>query len=168
MDVSAVFLDLYGRIPPLAREAVDGLDLDQLAYRPAPEANSIAWLIWHLGRVQDASISELLEVDQLWATGDWAARFGLDPDPGNSGYGHSPEDVAAVRPETPGVLVEYMEAADERTRGFLEGLTPADLDRIIDRSWDPPVSLGVRLVSVADDCVQHVGQAGYLRGLLGK
>ena len=46
------------------------------------------------------------------------------------------------------------------------GLTPADLDVVVDERWDPPVTMGVRLVSIADDCLQHVGQAAYVRGLL--
>jgi hypothetical protein len=75
--------------------------------------------------------------------------------------------VAAVRPDAPEVLLEYLDAVDRRTRAFLETLTPTDLDRIVDRRWDPPVTLGVRLVSIADDGLQHLGQAAYVRGLLG-
>jgi Protein of unknown function (DUF664) len=97
----------------------------------------------------------------------WAHRFGLDPDPHDTGYAHSPAQVATVRPESPEVLLDHLDAVMVRTRSLLEGLTPVDLDRIVDRRWDPPVTLGVRLVSIADDCIQHVGQATYLRGLLG-
>lgn len=167
MDVSSLLLELYGRIPPLARHAVDGLDLDRLTEAPAPGANPIAWLLWHRARVQDHHVAELLGVDQLWTTGDWAHRFGLSPDPSNTGYGHSAEEVAAVRPERPEALLEYLDAVDGRTRAMLESVVPADLDRVVDRRWDPPVTLGVRLVSVADDCLQHAGQAAYARGLLG-
>ncbi len=167
MDVAAVFLELYGRIPPLVRGAVEGVDLDRLTERPSPGTNPIAWLVWHLARVQDGHVAELLEVDQLWVDGDWARRFGLDPDPANTGYGHSAEEVAAVRPESAGVLLEYLDAVDARTRTMLADLLPADLDRIVDTSWDPPVTLGVRLVSIADDSLQHAGQAAYVRGLLG-
>jgi hypothetical protein len=49
---------------------------------------------------------------------------------------------------------------------MLEVVGPADLARTVDDRWDPPVTLGVRLVSIADDSLQHVGQAAYLRGLL--
>jgi uncharacterized damage-inducible protein DinB len=167
MDVSSLLLELYGRIPPLAREAVEGLDLDQLTEAPAPGANTIAWLVWHLTRVQDHHISELLGVEQLWLDGDWAGHFGLDPDPTNTGYGHSAADVVAVRPDRPAVLLEYLEAVERRTRGWLGTVTAEDLDRVVDRRWDPPVTMGVRLVSIADDSLQHVGQAAYLRGLLG-
>ncbi len=167
MDVAPLLLDLYGRIPPLARGAVEGLDAEALTRAPGTGANPIGWLVWHLARVEDSHVSELVEADQLWVGGDWAGRFGLDPDPGNSGYGHTPEEVAAVRPEGPDVLLGYLDAAHARTTSYLEGLGPDDLDRVVDRNWDPPVTLGVRLVSIADDCLQHVGQAAYVRGLLG-
>jgi hypothetical protein len=167
MDVAALLLELYGRIPPLARWAVDGVEPDRLTEAPSPGANTIAWLVWHLARVQDHHVAELLGTDQLWVTADWAGRFGLEPDPANTGYGHGPEEVVAVRPDRPEVLLEYLDAVDRRTRGLLEGLVPADLDRVVDRRWDPPVTLGVRLVSIADDSLQHAGQAAYVRGLLG-
>jgi hypothetical protein len=166
MDIAGLLLELYGRIPPLAREAVEGADADQLLTSPAPGANPIGWLVCHVARVQDHHVAELLGTDQLWATGDWASRFGLDPDPSNTGYGHGPDDVAQVRPDGADVLVDYLAAVDQRTRDLLTGVTASDLDRIVDRRWDPPVTLGVRLVSVADDCLQHCGQAAYVRGLL--
>ena len=166
MDIVALLKDLYGRVPPLAANAVAGLDADQLSWAPSPGSNSVGWLIWHLTRVQDHHIAEVLEADQLWVGGDWAPRCGLEPDPTNTGYGHTAAEVRSVRPDGPGVLIDYLRAVDARTSGFLEGLTAAELDREVDRRWTPPVTLGVRLVSVADDCLQHVGQAAYVRGLL--
>jgi Protein of unknown function (DUF664) len=166
MDTSALLLDLYGRTPPIVADAVDGLDRDQLAWAPAPGANSIAWLVWHLTRVQDHHVSELLDEEQIWSKGEWAARCGLAPDPHNTGYGHGPDQVAAVRPDGPGVLLGYLDEVEARTRRMLEGLSESELDRIVDKRWDPPVTLGVRLISIADDCLQHAGQAAYLRGLL--
>jgi hypothetical protein len=138
----------------------------QLTERPAPDTNSIGWLIWHLARVQDHHVAELLDADQIWTTDAWAARFDLEPDPSNTGYGHDLDEVAAVRPDSADALLDYLDAVDARTRRMLAAVTPDDLDRIVDRRWTPPVTLGVRLVSVADDCLQHVGQAAYVRGLL--
>jgi uncharacterized damage-inducible protein DinB len=166
MEVSETLSELFGRIPPLVREAVEGLDGEQLLASPAPGANPIGWLIWHLTRVQDHHIAELLGEEQIWTTGDWARRCGLDPDPSNTGYCHSESDVAAVRPETSAVLLDYHDAVAARTQELLQRLDPDDLDRVVDDSWDPPVTLGVRLVSVAVDDLEHVGQAAYLRGLI--
>jgi hypothetical protein len=167
MDISLLLLELYGRIRPLATDAVDGLDAEQLREAPAPGANTIGWLVWHLTRVQDHHVAELIGAEQIWAAGEWARRCGLEPDPSNTGYGHGPDEVCAVQPEGPDVLLGYLDEVEARTRTMLEGLGPDDLDRVVDRRWDPPVTLGVRLVSIADDCLQHVGQAAFVRGLLG-
>lgn len=167
MDVADLLLDLYGRVSPLARRAVSGLDTDQLCRVPAEGANSIGWLVWHLARVQDHQLGEVFEGEQVWVNNDWARSFGLDPDPSNLGYGHSAADVATVRPESDAALLDYLDAVEARTRELLEPLTPSDLDRVVDERYDPPVTVGVRLISVADDCLQHVGQANYLRGMFG-
>src|SRR5258708_22999936 len=108
MDVAALLLELYGRVPPLARQAVEGADATLLIEAPSPGANTIAWLVWHLARVQDDHVADLLNTDQIWVGGDWAARVGLEPDPSNTGYGHSPTDVAAVRPHSPAAFLEYL------------------------------------------------------------
>ena len=165
MDVAELLLEIYGRIPPLARDAVEGLDVDQLIEPPSPGANSIGWLVWHLTRVQDHHISEILDTSQIWVDGDWAGRFALPPDPSNIGYGHTAADVLTVRPDRPEVLLDYLDVVHQRTRSMLETVVPADLDRIVDRRWDPPVTLGARLISIADDSLQHVGQAAYIKGL---
>jgi hypothetical protein len=167
MDVSSLLLELYGRIEPLAGRAVEGLDAEQLRRTPKPGANSVGWLVWHLARVQDHHVAELLDAEQLWTRGEWAARCRLEPDPANTGYGHGPRDVEAVRPESAEVLLGYLGEVSGRTRPMLESLSPAVLDDVVDRRWDPPVTRGVRLVSIADDCLQHAGQASYVRGLLG-
>jgi hypothetical protein len=167
MDITPLLLELYGRIPPLADKAVGGLGEEQLCAAPGEQANPIGWLVWHLARVQDHHIAGVLGTEQFWVGGDWARRCGLDPDPSNTGYGHSAEQVRTVRPEGPDVLLDYLAVVQARTTAMIEGLAPDDLDRVVDRRWDPPVTLGVRVISVADDCLQHLGQAAYVRGLLG-
>jgi uncharacterized damage-inducible protein DinB len=163
---SEAFIELFSRVAENVHEVVDGLSSADLVWTPAEGANSIGWLVWHLTRVQDDHVADLLDEEQLWTTGAWAPRFGLAPDPANTGYGHSPEEAAFVRPDSADVLVAYYDAVAARTDAFLERLTPDDLDRIVDERWDPPVTMGVRLVSIADDDIQHAGQAAYVRGLL--
>jgi hypothetical protein len=165
VDTTELLIETFDRLPQLVRSAVAGLTAEQLRWSPAPGTNSVGWLVWHLTRIQDDHIADVLGEEQLWVTGDWAGHVGLDRDPANTGYGHTPEEVAAVRPRSAKALVDYYQAVADRTRGMLVGLTEADLDRIVDRSWDPPVTLGVRLISVAADDLQHVGQAAYVRGL---
>jgi hypothetical protein len=168
MNVNDLLKDGYGRLPDLVRSAVEGLTPADLRWTPDPQANPIGWLVWHLSRVQDSSVAELSGNQQVYATGRWAPRFGLESDPHDTGYDHTIEQVGAVRPESAEALVEYYDAVHERTLALLDEVTEADLDRVVDERWDPPVTLGVRLISVLDDDLQHAGQAAYLRGLLGR
>jgi hypothetical protein len=166
MHAKDILIDGYGRIQEEVHAALDGLGPDALHYRPAPDANSVAWLVWHLTRVQDDHIADAFDLDQVWLSQGWEKRFGLDLPRHDTGYGHSPAKVAKVRVESADLLTGYYDAVHEQTLGVLRGLAAKDLERIVDERWDPPVSLGVRLVSVLSDDLQHIGQAAYLRGLI--
>jgi uncharacterized damage-inducible protein DinB len=156
--------DAFTRIGEHASAVVDGLDADDLSHRIAPEANTIGWLVWHLLRVQDDHVSDVAGTEQVWTAGGWHDRFGLPFDSAATGYGQSAHEVAAVS-TTSELLSGYAEAVTHATRTWLDGVSNDDLDRVVDDSWDPPVTLGARLVSVVEDDLLHLGQAQYLRGL---
>ena len=166
MNAKDVLEEAFGRLPGLVRGAVRDLGPEQLRRAPAPGANTIAWLVWHLARIQDGHVSELLDEEQVYITGDWAPKFGRKPGPSDTGYGHSAAEVLDVQPQSWHTLEDYYTAVHERTARYLAGLTDTDFDRVVDEAWDPPVTLGVRLVSVINDDVQHAGQAAYVRGTL--
>ena len=166
MTSAELLVDAVGRIRGVVHRAVDGLTAEQLAVRVEPGANSIAWLVWHLTRIQDDHVAGVAEDEQVWTSQGWAERFGLPFDPRHTGYGHRANEVAAVQVESGELLVGYYDAVHERTTRYVERLGEADLARIVDRSWDPPVTLGVRLVSVIADDLQHAGQAVFVRGIL--
>jgi len=165
MTSAELLVDAVGRIRKVIHQVVDGLTSEQLAFRVAPEANSIAWLVWHLTRIQDDHLAHAFHGEQVWTAEGWMKRFGLPFDPLDTGYGHRSDDIEAVRVGS-GELVGYHDAVHQQTTRYLSQLTDADLARIVDRSWDPPVTLGVRLVSVVADDLQHAGQAAFVRGIL--
>ncbi|MFI5779070.1 DUF664 domain-containing protein [Nocardia sp. NPDC051570] len=164
MTSAEVLTDAFERIREVVHHAVDGLGEDALTYRVDPDANSIAWLVWHLTRVQDDHLADAAGVEQVWTARGWYDRFGLSIDPSDTGYGHGSGDVARITASAE-LLTAYYDAVHQQTLDFLKGLTDDDLPRIVDRRWDPPVTLGVRLVSVISDDLQHAGQAEYLRGV---
>ena len=166
MNAVDILTDAFDRLPDLVTDAVRDLTPDQLTFRTDPVANTIAWLIWHLTRVQDDHIAEMMGAEQLWTAEGWAARFELPFDVAATGYGQSPTEAGAVRVSDPALLTAYYDAVHARTIDYLAELRESDLDRIVDTRWDPPVTLGVRLVSVADDDLEHVGQAAFLRGVV--
>jgi hypothetical protein len=156
--------DAFSRIRALVHSAVKDASVEALRFRPDPQTNTIAWLVWHLSRVQDDHIADLMGDDQVWAADGWVGRFGLPFDPSATGYGQSAADVAAVRPD-PELLQGYYDAVHTRTIDYLGTLAEPDFARIVDTAWDPPVTLAVRLVSILSDDLQHAGQALYARGI---
>lgn len=164
MKSNELLLDAFGRIRQAVAATLDGADEETLIRRPAGNGNSIAWLIWHLGRVEDAQLGSASGLEQVWTSQGFVGRFNLPLTERDTGYGHSTGQVDAVR-ATPELLLEYYDAVHRQTVEFLITLGDEDLDRIVDKRWDPPVTLGVRLVSTIADCLQHVGQAAYAKGL---
>jgi uncharacterized damage-inducible protein DinB len=161
-----VLQDGFGRVHGIVHRIVDGLSPDELAARVDGRANSVGWLVWHLTRIQDDHVADASGLDQVWLASGWRDRFALPFDPGDTGYGHSDEQVGAVRVGSAELLTGYFDAVHEQTLRYVGTLTDADLDRVVDTAWTPPVTLGVRLVSVISDDLQHAGQAAFVRGLI--
>ncbi|MFD5779191.1 DUF664 domain-containing protein [Streptomyces sp. NPDC126933] len=161
-----LLIDAFGRIRETVHEVVDGLTPDELAVRLDDGANSIAWLVWHLSRVQDDHIADAAGTDEVWLSEDWSKRFELPFSRGATGYGHSPKDVAALGGISAELLAEYHDAVHDRTVEYIRTLKAGDFGHVVDGSWTPAVTLGVRLVSVISDDLQHVGQAAFIRGVL--
>ncbi|AXG81416.1 mycothiol transferase [Streptomyces paludis] len=163
-----LLIDAFGRIREIVHDTVDGLSPDELAVRVDDGANSIAWLVWHLTRVQDDHLADATGTEQVWTAGKWAERFALPFSPRATGYAHSAEDVAALGGAglTAESLLSYHDAVHDRTVAHLGALRDTDLGRVVDEGWSPPVTLGVRLVSVVSDDLQHAGQAAFIRGWL--
>ncbi|MFB2585291.1 mycothiol transferase [Herbiconiux liukaitaii] len=160
--------DGFTRIRDTVRRVTDGLGPETLGARIDPEANTIAWLVWHLTRVQDDHIADAAGTEQVWTSGGWADRFGLPFADKATGYGQSPAEVAQVA--GPGVtaesLVGYHEAVFAATTAYLRSISEGELERVVDEAWDPPVTLAVRLVSIISDDLQHAGQASFVRGVV--
>ncbi|MGW3473276.1 mycothiol transferase [Saccharopolyspora sp. NPDC000995] len=166
MSSAEVLVDAFSRIREVVHETISGLAPDQLAYRVDPEANSIAWLVWHLTRVQDDHVSDVAEVAQVWTAQDWLGRFGLPFAHEDIGYGHDPDEVGEVRVDSGELLTGYHDAVHAQTVAFVSELTDDDLAEVADVGWTPPVTVGVRLVSVIADDLQHAGQAAFIRGIV--
>jgi hypothetical protein len=165
MTPADLLIDSFLRVPPIIARAVDDLSAQQLAFRPAAGTNTIAWLAWHTGRGQDVQIAALEGREEVWTASGWYDRFGLPFGPEEMGFGMSAGDVTRVV-ATAELLTGYLDEVTDRSRSYLSGLTADSLDDVVDENWDPPVTRGARLVSIVNDCLQHAGQASYVRGIL--
>ncbi len=161
-----LLIDALSRVREVVRGTVADLSSEQLSFQPDGNGNSIGWLVWHLTRVQDDHVADASGGEQVWTSAGWRDRFDLPFEATATGYGHSSEDVAAVWIPSADLLIDYHDAVFARSSQYLSVLTAKNLARIVDDSWDPPVTLAVRLVSVISDDLQHVGQAAYVKGLL--
>ncbi|SEO96230.1 mycothiol transferase [Actinacidiphila rubida] len=166
MNTAELLADAFGRIQEDVHGAVEGLTPAELAEQVEPGANTVAWLVWHLARVQDDHVAGVTGSEQVWTAGGWQERFGLPFRAAATGYGNTSHQVAQVTVDDPALLTGYYDAVHAATLAYVATLRDADLDRIVDERWDPPVTLGVRLVSVVNDDTQHAGQAAFVRGVL--
>lgn len=165
MDAIGVLVDGFERVGPRARACLDGVDDEGLTWRIEPGTNTLAWLVWHMAREQDAQVAGLAGGEQVWTAGGWFERFALPFGPRAMGYGQSAEEVALVVAPAD-LLLDYLDAATEATLAYLATLGDDDLDEVVDTRWDPPVTRGVRLVSILGDDLEHLGQAEFVRGVL--
>ncbi|HEY5024612.1 MAG TPA: DUF664 domain-containing protein [Acidimicrobiales bacterium] len=165
MTIAEMLQDVFGRVRDIVHDVVDGSTPEELSTRVGGSANSIAWLVWHLTRVQDDHVVGAVGAEQVWTSMGWAQRFALPFAVEDTGYGHGPDEVAAVKAGAE-LLLGYHDAVCAGTLEIVGTLVDADLDRIVDEHWDPPVTMGVRLVSVIADVLQHAGQAAFVRGIL--
>ena len=166
MDHNDVLTDMVHRVIDAAEPVLRGIDHGPLHARPADRGSSIAWLVWHAARQMDAQLAHLSGREQVWSVGDWASRLGILRGPEAIGFGDTSDDVASLVVAEPGLLLDYLRAVVDAFVAYASSLSASDLDVVIDTHWDPPVTRGVRLVSLIDDAVAHVGQAAYARGLV--
>jgi DinB superfamily len=167
MEWRELIVDGYDRLPEVMKEVLAGLVMADLDQQPHSDCNSLGWTAWHLTRVQDSQIAELMGVEQLWMKDGWYKKFKRPADPDDSGYGHTPEQVRAFKSPSVKTQLDYLRAVVERTKRHLASLTPSALDRKLDEPWFQPLpTVGVRIVSILADCHQHAGEASYIRGLL--
>ena len=167
MEWRQLIVDGYDRLPDLMKEVLAGLRAADLDQQPHPDCNSVGWTAWHLTRVQDSQIADLMGKEQLWIEDGWHKKFRRPPDPDDSGYGHTPEQVRAFKSPSVRSQLDYLQAVVERTKKYLASLRPTDLDRELEEPWFQPLpTVGVRIVSILADCHHHAGEASYIRGLL--
>ncbi|NQW21418.1 MAG: DUF664 domain-containing protein [Chloroflexi bacterium] len=164
MESSELLVEAYSHITRIVHQAADGLSQEQLAYRPEVGSNSIAWLVWHLTRIQDSHLKNVVQLQEAWLTEEWSERFGMSEST-TIAFGDGPEEVAAMRPPH-AILLGYHDRVASRVLDYLPTVDATELDRIVDTKYDPHVKAGIRLMSVVQDNTQHAGQARYIRGMI--
>lgn len=166
MEWEDLLIDGYGRVVESMERILKGLSQDQLNWQPNIDCNSIGWISWHLTRQHDSQITDLLEEEQLWIKDGWYAKFNRTSDPSDTGFGHTSQQVAAFDSPKVEILIDYQRAVFKRSKRYFQSLSKTDLDRILNEPYQPPPTVSVRLISILEDSLLHLGQTTYIRGLL--
>ena len=168
MTWQEMIMDIFDRIAAQLAQVLEDLTPEELNQQPTPDTNPIGWLAWHLTRSNDRNMSELMGLEQLWISGNWYARFNRAPDPAETGYGFTLEEVAAFTSPDALTIMEYHRAVLDRIRQFIGN----DLSEMMleEESYSPTFQRSSpvyrTITGVINDGLQHVGQAAYVRGLL--
>jgi uncharacterized damage-inducible protein DinB len=166
MELHEIVAASYDSVLRTLASTLDGLTKEDLSWQPTPDCNSIGWLAWHLTRAEDDMLSAIMGEKQVWIKDGWHAKFGRPADARDSGFGHTPKDVAAFKSPDAETLLGYHRAVLERTKRYLSTLSKTDLDKPVEgMPFQPPPTAGMILVMGLSDCLQHAGQAAYIRGM---
>lgn len=163
MNINDLLKEMAARPLEITQRVFADCTAEELNAHPAQHPNSIAWLLWHTGREIDFQLADL-GGNEVWKAQKFNERFGLGELGDSLGYGHSEQEAHSIQVSDPALLIDYITACTTSLQNYVETLSEADLDQVIDERWNPPVTRGVRLVSMVDDALQHVGQASYALG----
>jgi hypothetical protein len=168
MKWQQLLIDIYTKLSLEFKVVLNGLDLDDLHERPAPDANTIGWLLWHTIRSLDRTIGDIMYGEQLWIKDEWHKKFGMKPGANETGVRYSFEEVGKFRVLDIQTLLEYHDAVVQTSIKYLENITEEELDREFNNSLHPGTTspVNVRITGNTSENFQHVGQAAYVRGLL--
>ncbi len=146
--------------------ALDGLNEDELRWRPTLESNSIDWMVWHMARVEDNLVNVVLQNHgAIWERDSWRERLGIAH--AGAGAGMTMDEIRAMGWIDVPKVMEYYRSVRRATSDYFEdSMLEEDLSRVIEhtnfRGWTGAGILGRLLCEEAE----HLGQIEYLRGMM--
>jgi uncharacterized damage-inducible protein DinB len=147
------------------RRAIEGLTPAEARWQPTVHTNHIAWLVWHMARVEDRLVSQYLRgTTEVWTAEGWADRFKMSPE--SHGGGQTMEDVRAMPDILLTDLMAYFEAVRAVTHQYLDPATDADFSREYRHPRRGLVTGTWIMVHLIVEESQHTGQVGLIRGMM--
>lgn len=163
MDAKELILMSLEQSQGYLTKALDGLTQEEAAWSPEAECNSIAFILWHVIRVEDFFMNRVIQrASELYEAEGWQEKLGTPAK--ETGYQYATEQLRAWPVPKLEVLRGYANSVREKTLAFLESISPERLSEVPrpDRS---PDSIGASLSRMSTEIALHVGQIAYLRGV---
>ncbi len=162
-EVKDIILGSLQQSQGFLAKALDDLTQEEASWRPTSECNSIAFILWHLARVEDYFMSRVIQRQtETYEAEGWQQKLGTAPR--DMGFGYTVEKLQAWPVPKLEIIRGYHEAVRLKTLAFLESATPEKLAEVPrpDRS---PDSIGISLGHMATELALHISQIAYLRGV---
>ncbi len=162
MQATEVMLRSLEQSQGYVDRALTGLTAQEFAWKPSPECNSIAFIVWHTARVEDFMVNRLIQRGkEIYEPEGWREKLGTPPD---AGYQYTVEKLQAWPVPDMETLRGYARAVREKTIAFIKSANDAKLAEVPrpDRS---PDTIGIILGRITTEIALHAGQVCYLRGV---
>ena len=162
MDAKEFALEALERARAVTMIAIDGLTPEHFHWRPNPTANSIAFLLWHISRVEDRFTSDLRNMEEIWLTEEWHKKFAVAIS--ENGIGWGPEQIQDFRPAIE-LVVSYL----QRVRNIsLETISRLNISQFKEQLTPsrPDFTVANTLQTIVYHENHHQGAIGYIRGLI--
>lgn len=163
MEAKEVIIKSLGQSRRFLLNALDELTQEEVAWSPNPECNSIAFILWHIARLEDVFINSVIQGErELYEKEGWREKLGTPT--GDTGTRYTEEMLRVWPVPEMEVLQGYADSVREKTLVFLESIPPEKLSEVPrpDRS---PDTMGALLGGLSTEIAMHVGQICYLRGV---
>lgn len=190
MNVTELFLQRYNALYDFWLGGVwEMVPDDLMRQRPHPQVNSIAWILWHLTRVEDAGLNRfVIDGSQVLDDGSWMEKMNLPIRHNGGDMNFAEVDDLSQRINLQ-ALQEYSKAVQLRTREIVSQLTYDSLDAVMEEGYLRVILFDEGLASprsaglldnylgwTKGKCLmnfgmthpyQHVGEIGVIASLLG-
>jgi uncharacterized damage-inducible protein DinB len=172
MDLREYAIQSMERVRQNTLNMIKGLTAAQLKWQPGPEANNIAFLLFHTFRVDDWYFNRWVAGGQeLWEREGWPKRWRL-PTPHeqassafSTGHSWTPQQVASWVPPPLGEMLEYATAV---RKSAIEVIRTLELNRLQEqpRPDRPEWTVANYLQNGTIHEAQHQAQIDFILGLM--
>jgi hypothetical protein len=131
MDALDFFLVRYEQFHRVLTDpAIRQLTAAQIRRRPHPGVNTIAWLLWHMARVEDVGVNRFIADRPQVLEDGWLAKLGIGRRDVGTGMSDSEVDDLSARVDLD-ALGGYWDAVTQRTPDVVASLRGSDLEVVV-------------------------------------
>jgi uncharacterized damage-inducible protein DinB len=163
MEVKEILIHTLEHSQRYINTTLDGLTQEEFGWSPNAECNSIAFIFWHIARVEDIIMNTIVQSGkEIYDTEGWQKKLGTPAK--DIGYHYTLEQLHAWPVPKLEVLQKYANAVRKKTLALIKSM-PAEKLSEMPKNDLLPGSIGHILSFMGIEIALHAGQMAYLRGM---